>query len=159
MIDLVKVKALPLTQMAGEDEEETALFKEASEEAIAYLKSLSWCNNILKTYFCFGVGGIVELFLFQVERLANDGKSVNEWLWVIVGDLPSAYLVTDDAQSPRDALQAYCDVMQEWVDSVRSNGDLSQVYPVNAEPTEENASMLSRRVEFLRDEVLPMMAS
>jgi hypothetical protein len=44
--------------------------------------------------------------------------------------------------------------MQEWVDTVQSNGDLSQAYPVNADPTEENASILSRRIKFLV-EIIP----
>lgn len=154
MIDLVKVKARPLTQMAGEDEEETALFEEASEEAIAYLKSFAWCEKVIETYLCFGVGGVIQIFLFNIDRSASDGNILNDWLWVIVGDVPSAYLVTDDAQSPHDALQAYCDVMQEWVDTVQSNGDLSQAYPVNADPTEENASILSRRIKFLV-EIIP----
>jgi hypothetical protein len=143
--------------MAGEDEEETALFEEASMEAVAYLKSFAWCKQIIETYFCFGVGGVVQIFLSHIDRLASDGNVLNEWLWVIVGDLPSAYLVTDDAQSPHDALQAYCDVMQEWIGAVLSSADLSKVYPVTANPTEENASLLSSRIEFLVEEVIPTM--
>ena len=161
-MDLPKANARPLSQMIGEDTEETELFKRAADEAIAYLKSFKWCKNILETYFCFGVGGVVEVFLFRVNRplsTISDGETIDEWLWVIVGDLPSAYVVTDEAESPRDALMTYCDEMREWVRTVLSKGDLRDVYPVGAQPTEKNASLLSKRIDFLESEIIPLVAA
>lgn len=157
-MDFPKANARPVSQMIGEDTEETELFKRAADEALAYLKSFKWCKNILETYFCFGVGGVVEVFLFRIDRLTSDGKTIDEWLWVVVGDLPSAYLVTDEAESPRDALMAYCDEMREWVRIVLSKGDLRDVYPVGAQPTEKNASLLSKRIDFLESEIIPLAA-
>lgn len=156
-MDLSKANARPLSQMIGEDTEETELFKRAADEALAYLRSFKWCKSILETYFCFGVGSVVEVFLFRIDRLTSDGKTIDEWLWVVVGDVPSAYLVTDDAVTPGDALQAYCDVMREWVAAVLSKEDLGDVYPVPVDPTEENASHLSTRIDFLVNEVIPLV--
>lgn len=156
-MDLNKAQAIPLSQMVGEDSEETELFRQAAEEARNYLKPFNWCNDAADEYFCFGIGGVIQIFLFRVVRVLEQEKAVEEWLWVIVGDLPSAYLVTDDDKSPHDALLTYCNLMKDWVATVQSGGDLGQVYPVDAAPTEENASMLLTRVDFLLGEVLPLL--
>lgn len=158
-MDIEKAHARPLAQMVGEDEEETQLFKVAAEDALTYLKSNAWCKSVVESYLCFGIGGVVEVFLFRIDRLTSDEKTIDEWLWVIVGDLPFAYLVTDDAKSAKEALHAYCDLMQEWVNAVLSNGDLSDVYPVRVEPTAENAAQLSARIEFLLEEIIPLASN
>ncbi|GLQ88858.1 hypothetical protein [Dyella flagellata] len=158
-MDLNKAQAVSLTQMLGEDGEETELFNQAAEEARSYLESFHWCDGVRDEYFCYGIGGLVEIFLFKVSRRLEQEKAVEEWLWVIVGDLPSAYLVTDDDKNPHDALLTYCSLMKDWVIAVQAGSDLSQVYPVDAAPTEENASRLSMRIDFLVDEVLPLLAS
>lgn len=49
----------------------------------------------------------------------------------------------------------YCEVMSDWVDAVRSGGALEDVYPVPVSPTEYNAAKLSKRIDFLRDKILP----
>lgn len=155
-MDIEKAHARPLTQMVGEDEEESQLFRVAAEDALTYLKSYAWCNSVIEGYFCFGIGGVVEVFLFRIDRQEAGEKTVDEWLWVIVGDLPFAYLVTDVARSPKEALHTYCDLMRGWVAAVLSKGDLSDVYPVAVEPTIENASLLSSRIDFLEEEIIPL---
>ena len=155
-MDLNRAQATPLSQMVGEDNEETELFRQAAKEACSYLKSFQWCNHIADEYFCFGIGGVIQIFLFRVVRSEQE-ETVQEWLWVIVGDLPSTYLVTDDDETPREALLTYCDLMRGWVDAVQSNSDFQRVYPVGAAPTAENASMLSTRIDFLVSEVLPLL--
>jgi hypothetical protein len=156
IMDLNKAHALPFEEMYGEDVEETTLFKVAAQDAVSFLKSHSWCRDIIEHYFCFGIGGVVELFLFRIDRLSSNGGVVDEWLWVIVGDIPSAYLVTDEAKSPGEALRTYCYVMQEWVEAVFAKKPLSDVYPVAVEPTEDNASQLNVRIEFLLNEIVPL---
>jgi hypothetical protein len=155
-MDLNKARALPLEQMHGEDVEETALFKAAAQDAVTFLKSHGWCQDVIERYFCFGIGGVIELFLFRVNRLGPNESVIDEWLWVIVGDIPFAYLVTDDAKSPDEALRAYCYVMQEWVTAVLSKNALSDVYPIAVEPTADNAAQLAVRIEFLLSEIVPL---
>jgi hypothetical protein len=78
-------------------------------------------------------------------------------LWIVVGDLPSAYLVVVPPDSPQSALERYCSLMEEWVAAVRIGGELSDVFPVRADPTIENATMLAERIAFLRREIIPDM--
>lgn len=134
------------------DQEDVPLLVEMHEKAKKYLTSHSWCPKITESYLGYGVGGVVALFLFRLSPPIN---GVDEWLWVVVGDLPSAYMVIDDAENPAKALEAYCTLMEEWANSALRGEDLSERYPVEVPPTAENARLLFTRVQFLRDKVIP----
>jgi len=141
-------------QLRGEDAEDTALLRESYHEATEFVRQLPWVNSITAAYFGCGVGGVVAVFLFKIDSTT----SIDDFLWVVCGDLPTAYLVTDRAHDPLSAIAVYCDLMDEWIDGVR-RGDASHAYPVAAEPTRENADALATRVDFLRSQILPALAS
>jgi hypothetical protein len=103
-------------------------------------------------YFAYGIGGIVALFLLEFE-----GKTggTDDKLWVVTGDLPSAYMVVESDESPRKVLERYCELMDDWVSALRRGGDFRNVYPVPAARTKEHADMLEQRLAFLRKEVIP----
>ena len=145
-------KVVSVKEMKGDNEEDTALLKNMLKEAINYLKSHSWCSEITEKYFGFGVGKIVGVFLFRLGEKVND---VDEFLWVIVGDLPSAYLVVDKANNPQEALEVYCELMEDWAAAVTNGTSLDDVYPINVPPTSEYAEMLSSRIEFIRKKIIP----
>jgi hypothetical protein len=44
--------------------------------------------------------------------------------------------------------------MEEWADNIMNDLDISDCYPVIAEPTKKNAELLSKRIEFIRREIL-----
>jgi hypothetical protein len=75
--------------------------------------------------------------------------------WVVLGDLPSCYLVTDDAPDAVSALQVYCDLMTDWVRAVQSGAVDESVFPVRAPPTPEAAQLLATRIECLQATVIP----
>src|SRR5256885_471720 len=77
-------------KMTGEDAAETEQLREMLARAEAYLRSFQWCPPIAERYIGFGIGGVIALFLFKMERAINN---TDEWLWVVGGDLPSAYFV------------------------------------------------------------------
>lgn len=143
--------------LSGDDAEDTGLLLEMAVTAREYITAFTWSPPIKAIYLAHGVGGVVGLFLVEFHRKiakADDGT-----LWVVVGDLPSAYLVVEPDDSPADALERYCGLMEDWITAVRDNGDLSKAYPVAAEPTWENAELLERRVSFLLAEIIPSMPS
>lgn len=145
-------QVVPIEQMSGGDKKDIRLLKKMVVEATNYLKSHKWCPEIEKIYFGFGIGGIVAVFLFKfVEKI----QRTDEFLWVIVGDLPPAYLVIDNSPTPKEALEGYCELMEDWVNAVRNGTSLKEVYPVAASPTLEHAKMLSSRIELLRNDILP----
>ncbi len=138
--------------VVGEDAEETRLLREMLKRAKEYIASFKWCPPFDQVYFGCGVGGVVAVFLFRFrETIANS----EEWLWVVEGDLPSAYLVLDRAREPTSALEVYCELMEEWAQAVLENRSLKDVFPVKAEPTTENANDLLKRLAFIRKQVLP----
>jgi len=144
-------KLVPTDEMTGEDEEDSSKLRTHLQEARAYLRKFPWCLGIRREFFGLGVGGVVGVFLFELDSTSDaDGR-----LWVITGDLPSAYLVTDQAPTPMDALGIYCGLMDDWIRAVRENGNVSDVFPVESAATRKNADLLEKRIRFLREEIIP----
>jgi hypothetical protein len=144
-------RLVPVDQMTGEDKRETALLTELLRKARDYLTAMPWCRGIRREFYGLGVGGVVGVFLFEI--LAK--KGVDSPLWVICGDLPSAYLVTEQAPTPTAALRLYCELMSDWIVAVRKGGDLSEVFPVPVAPTKEHAKQLETRIKLLRTKIIP----
>jgi len=143
---------IPLTEMIGIDQEETSLLQSMASEAEAYLNSFSWCRSVQARYFGAGIGGVVGVFFFQIRPSRLD---VDIWLWVIVGDLPAAYLVVDECKTPSEALTAYIWEMKRWVKLAEKGKSSPHVIPVNVPMTREWAKQLGSRLRFLEFNVLP----
>lgn len=150
-IDFTKVIAA--NAIEGEDAKETVHLKAMLDEAKRYLLSFDWCAAIRETYMGrdFGIGGILAVFLF---RITPAGDHVDEWLWVIVGDVPPAYITTEDAPNPACALDGYIGAMREWVDAAMSGRSVDSLIPVNVSPTPELAEQLKGRLNFLDKKIL-----
>lgn len=144
-----------LPDIMGEDAADTASLRDMATSAQDYITSFNWCPPITAGYLASGVGGIVAIFLFEFTRKIQD---TDDRLWVIVGDLPSAYLVVEPDDSPPDALERYCSLMEDWIAAIRDPTPPEKAFPVAAEPTSENADLLERRIAFLLAEIIPRMA-
>jgi len=83
---------------------------------------------------------------------ARDG--IDEWVWVIVGDVPPAYITAEDAPNPACALDGYIGAMDGWVRAVLTGGSVDGLIPVNVSPSPENAKRLEARLRFLDGEIL-----
>jgi hypothetical protein len=75
-------------------------------------------------------------------------------VWVVVGDLPSAYIVHEPGDLWQDALTGYVSEMERWVNAVRAGASLNNVIPVNVRPSREYADMLSSRLDYIRSRLL-----
>jgi hypothetical protein len=153
-VDFSKVE--PASQMKGDSEHDTELLKQMLKEAQAYLSAFDWCEAIRESHFGLGVGGVVAVFLF---RIIPSREGVDEWLWVVVGDLPPAYLVTDENPTPVSALEAYAEEMKAWVAAAEEGRSVEDFIPVNVPPTHENVEGLKRRLTFLTTEIIPRFVS
>jgi polyhydroxyalkanoate synthesis regulator protein len=145
---------IPTDKMVGDEPEDTALLIKLRDSASKYLLSFPWCVSILETYYGDGVGGIVGVFLF---RLLSARPDIDEWLCVVVGDLPSAYFVTDDLKSPYEVLEAYIMHRSHWVKFAMEGKapptDVMQIDEVP--PTPEWAKDLQKRLDTIREHILP----
>jgi hypothetical protein len=144
-------KLIPVGAMVGEDEEETSQLRALYETARRYIESFRWAGQIEAAHFGLGVADIVGVFLFEFIPV---NKSVDSLLWVVVGDIPSAYLVVDESKNPAQALDSYIFEMNEWVDAAQAGKSTNELIPVNVKPTIENAKKLRGRLEFLKKEIL-----
>jgi hypothetical protein len=127
-----------------------------ADEARPFLDQFAWCKEIREFYFGLGIGGVLAVFLARILPLH---KSVDEWLWVVVGDLPPAYLVTDAASTPVAALRGYIEEMRKWVAAVRAGESVDTVIPVNAPATLQNADALYSRLNHIERELIPEFES
>lgn len=143
-----------LPDITCDDDADTALLRAMARSARDYISSFDWCPAMGASYLASGVGGIVAIFLFE---FTSKIQGTDDRLWVIVGDLPSAYLVVELEDSPREALERYCDLMEGWIAAIRDSTPLENAFPVAAEPTQENAELLERRIAFLLAEIIPRM--
>src|SRR2546429_5374748 len=70
-----------------------------------------------------------RLLPFGSSRLALRSRP---WVWVVVGDLPSAYLDAEEAPTPVGALRRHIDIMRRWINAVRGQGPFDDnVAPVH----------------------------
>jgi hypothetical protein len=98
--DAPVVGVVPVQNMTGDDEQDTMLLHQMSREAEAYLRSFSWCGEVRSSFFGGGVGGVFAVFLFNIRPTRPE---VGPWIWIVVGDIPSAYLPIEDAKSPAES--------------------------------------------------------
>jgi len=123
------------------------------DEAVSYILSRDWCTSVAEKYFGIGVGGIVAVFLFPIRPKQKD---IDEWLWVVVGDLPPAYIVREHNRTPVQALEAYVMEMRKWVSAVKSGARVDNLIPVNSRPEMKHALQLESRLSFVERKLIPL---
>jgi hypothetical protein len=146
--DLTKVVELA---SSGDDTDNNDDFSGYLREATDHLLYYTWCERIARAYVGLCVPGVVGVFLF---RIIPARAGVDEWIWVVVGDLPPAYLTCDECPNPATALDGYIGAMTEWVDAASCRESVANVIPVNMPATPENADLLRKRLCFLDERIL-----
>lgn len=124
-----------------------------TEKAVNYLKSFHWCQKVIDGWLINDFGFMLCIYRFKIEPAQNSGA--DDDLWIIVGDLPSAYLDTIEYKSANDALGFYCYLMKEWIDNVRAGKSVDECYPINVPPTIQWANELESRVKIIESDFLP----
>ena len=118
------------------------------EEARGFLSTFNWCRRTEESYFGIGYADILAVFLFRISPACT---GVDDWLWVVVGDLPNAYLVTEGNLTPELAVDGYVYEMSRWVEAAKDGRPVEDLIPVNVAPTQENAEALERRLRALKE--------
>jgi len=143
---------VPVEQMFGDDAEDTVRLEADLQVARRYLLNQKWCFGIRSMYFGAGLGSIAAVFLAELDQPAD---GVDEWLWVVVGDVPPAYMIVDVCSTPIAALEAYVELIKPWVDLAREGKQSVEVFPVSMLATPENAEKLQKRLDALTATVIP----
>jgi len=142
---------VPIQEMRDDDQECSEMLIALSQDADNFIASHRWCPSIKEKFYGFGVGYIVAVFLYHFDLPIN---GTDDWLWVIVGDIPSAYLVVDAASSPMETLERYCELMEDWANNIMLGNSTENCFPVVAAPTRENAQLLLSRTNFIRKRMI-----
>ena len=121
-----------------------------AERAIAFLECFRWCEEVRECAAKFAIAGV--LGVFRAEITSHSGA--DPVVWVVIGDLPPAYLAYVEGDIWQDALDGYVGEMQAWVDAVQAEESVEQLIPVNVTPTLEHAHLLASRLAFIRTHFL-----
>ena len=140
-VDLTQLERRPLSGSLGELELQAANF----------IRSFAWSGELLELYEGFQEPEIIGVFLVHLRPAA---PNVDEWLWIVVGDLPPAYLVADGYPTWKMALAGYVEEMQRWVDATKAGRPVDELIRVNTPPTREYAEMLESRLRTLQETLL-----
>jgi hypothetical protein len=138
-------------ERAGSKDNDAPEIAKLHEEARDFLMYFQWCAEILEDYVGFIYPGIVGVFLFKILPARED---VDAWVWIIVGDLPPAYITCEQSPNPAAALDSYIGAMLEWVNAVDHGESVDGLIPVNVPATREHAERLRVRLKFLDDDIL-----
>ena len=146
---------VPVERMVGDDDEDTTLLRQMWTVAERYVLSFSWCESIVSAYFGGGVAKILAIFLVNISPARPD---VNEWVWIIVGDIPPAHLPLEDCESAMEAFETYIDGMKRWAVLAREGRvgtPEESVPPMDVPATPEWAEKLEIKLRVLTDAVRP----
>ncbi len=147
-------KLVAAEDLVAETPGETDELKQMHREATSYISRFAWCRGICESYFGGGVAGIIGLFLFHIRP---SKREVDKWVWVVVGDLPPAYLSGRKTLSPADAFRDYIRAMRHWANAVKEGNSIAELFPVDAPPVRENALNLEKRLKFLEEHIAPRL--
>lgn len=140
-----------LVQDVIKSREDDVEFTALAEEANSFLKDHKWCGSINKQWFVAGWENLLIVFFFEITPNSSDA---DDHVWVIVGDLPPAYIDIESATNEIEAVRVYTEIMDDWVQCVKSGQSTENCYPINVPPENKYAEMLSTRLQFIRKYIL-----
>lgn len=132
-------------------DKEVAEAKAMVMDAVNWLRDFKWVENINRVFVGLAIPGVICVCLCEIEGV---NENVDSWLWVVYGDVPPAYLVTDFAPDFKSALACYVEEMQAWVDAAKEGRSVSDLIPVDVIPTIENADLLKSRIDFIGKNII-----
>lgn len=154
LIDTSRFQLGPEEGLEGEDlAQELAGLARTEATVRDYLASRPWARPVRDVLLAYGVGHVLGLYLVRFLEPLSDGDTER---WFVAGDIPRMNFETEDAPAPWLALELYCAIAQDWADRVLAGDDLSDSYPIEAPPTKANAEDLLSRIEFIREEMVPL---
>lgn len=119
----------------------------SAASAQAFLELQPWGRSYSKMLFGAGVLGVVASFLVRLSTPMGAAK--DEFVWVTSGAMPNAYLVTDRASTPIEALGVYGELVRAWIDNVVQDGDPSVVFPFACSRDLTAASQMNDHLDSL----------
>jgi hypothetical protein len=121
------------------------------KEAETYLMGFKWCRTIKNSFLYTNIGYVLCIFLFEID---NTQSKDDNFLWIIVGDLPTMYLDVYGSKTTKEALEGYIELAEDWIYNIKAGQSVNNCYPFKAEPTLEMAELLEKRTLFIKNQLL-----
>lgn len=147
-IDALVDSLVDAGELQGISSYETSGLQRYRQRARLFLEGFAWCSDVRAERFAAGAAGIAALFAMEVLVKGT----TREWLWVIAGELPSAYVPVVSAPGAHQAMHHYCGLIERWI-ADREHG------PAGLEPTAASANHLESQLRVLRGYVIPALCS
>jgi hypothetical protein len=141
---------IDIKQVTNKIEFQTEVIKEY-KEAAEYLLGFPWCWKIVNAQLYLNLGSTLCIFLFEIE---NSASSEDNYLWVVVGDIPPMYLDIHGPKSTKEVLEDYVRLAEDWIFHVKSGKSIENCYPFNAALTLEMAELLEERTVFMKNTLI-----
>ncbi len=126
------------------------------QEAENYLLGFRWCKKINNSFLYTNLGSTFCIFLFEI---LNSQSSEDNFLWVIVGDIPPMYLDVYGPKTTKQVVEDYIDLAEDWINHIENKKSVVDCYPFNAEPTIEVAELLDKKILFMKQSLLDNMSN
>lgn len=143
----------PIKDLHQVTDEDVDWLRDRSVEAETFLLSHKWCDRIVNGWFDRSWPGLLAVFFF--ELVPTEGSFADKRVWVIVGDVPPAYIDISQCPNGACAIDGYVGAMREWARHVKEGKSVENDIPVNAPATLKYARMLERRLKFMDREIFP----
>ncbi|MGQ7857523.1 hypothetical protein ACUN24_25075 [Pedobacter sp. WC2501] len=122
------------------------------EYASNYLNKFRWCERIIDCNLYLNFGKILCIFLFEIE---NASSPEDNFIWVVVGDVPSMYMDVYGPKSTREVLEVYVNLSRDWIDAIEKGEGIEKCFPFDNDPSLELAGMLKSRVDRIEFSIIP----
>lgn len=126
-------------------------FQSMLTEARNEISFYDWCLQIVESFVGIYYAGIVGVFLFRIEPSKDE---IDEWVWVVVGDVPPTYITVDGSPNAACALDSYIGAMEAWIEAAEKGESVAELVPVNVSATKENAKNLKIRLKLIDENIL-----
>jgi hypothetical protein len=123
-----------------------------NDQARVYIEGFRWCKEVRDSVLYLNLGSTLCIFLFEIENFAS---SEDNFLWIMVGDIPAMYLDVYGSKTTIEVLRRYNALAKDWISNVERGLSVDDCYPFNVEPTMEMADMLKKRVDFIEKTIIP----
>lgn len=124
------------------------------ERATQYLQGFPWCKAVIASSLYFNLGEKLCVFLYEIDNAASKDDN---FLWVVVGDLPPMYLDIYGPKNTVHVLADYVDLAKKWISVIEASLPVTDCYPFNIAPTMEMAVLLKQRVVLIENAILANM--
>ncbi len=132
-------------------------FDAIEKEARNFLTTYTWCPPVEGVYVGCYCPPVVAVFAYKVEKsppIGIDSTDILEWIWVVAGDLPPAYLINEEITDALVALAGYTAVASDWVKAVEGGDTVDDFVYFDLPADKEHAAMLRPRIDLLKQHFL-----